>query len=257
MRVSVVIPALNEAATVGQVVQHCLESNAVQGGGEVLVIDSDSADGTATVAAGSGARVVNWREVSPLEPQAGKGEALWRGVKAARGAHVVFVDADVTSLQPWWIDALAEPLQNPEIHLVKACYMRALHGNPSGGGRVTELTAKPLLRRFFPELSDINQPLSGEYAIRRDTALQLPFVAGYGVESGLLIDTYVKYGRGAIEEVDLGSRVHRNRPLAELAPMAEVVASTIIDRALALGQADSELNTAQRPPWCEIPCAER
>lgn len=257
MRVSVVIPALNEAATVGQVVQRCLASNAVRDGGEVLVIDSDSADGTAAVAARAGARVVNWREVSPLEPQEGKGEALWRGVKAARGAHVVFVDADVTSLQPWWIDALAEPLQNPEIHLVKARYVRALHGNPLGGGRVTELTAKPLLRRFFPELSDIDQPLSGEYAIRRDTALQLPFVAGYGVESGLLIDAYVTYGRKAIVEVDLGSRVHRNRPLAELGPMAEVVASTIVDRALALGRADLGLNTAQRPPWCEIPRAER
>ncbi|OIR41599.1 glucosyl-3-phosphoglycerate synthase [Corynebacterium sp. NML140438] len=257
MRVSVVIPALNEAATVGQVVQRCRASNAVLCGGEVLVIDSDSTDGTATIAARAGARVVNWREVSPLEPQEGKGEALWRGVKAARGAHVVFVDADVTSLHPWWIDALAKPLQNPEVHLVKARYVRALHGNPTGGGRVTELTAKPLLRRFFPDLGDISQPLSGEYAIRRDTALQLPFVAGYGVESGLLIDTYARYGRTAIAEVDLGSRVHRNRPMAELGPMAEVVASTIIDRALALGQADSGLKTVQRPPWCEIPRAER
>lgn len=257
MRVSVVIPALNEAATVGHVVRRCCVADAVRRDGEVLVIDSDSHDDTATLAARAGARVVNWREVSAIEPQEGKGEALWRGVKAARGEFVVFIDADVTSLEPWWIDALIEPFKTPEIHLVKARYQRSLDGRPSGGGRVTELTAKPLLRRFFPALSDIGQPLAGEYAIRRDTALRLPFVAGYGVESGLLIDTFARYGRNAIAEADLGNRVHRNRPLEELRPMADVVASTILDRALVSGQLGSEQKTRQRPPWCEILSTER
>ena len=186
-RVSVVIPALNEERTVAGVVRTCLESRAARDGGEVLVIDSDSTDATASEAAAAGARVVNWRDVGPAKTVPGKGEALWRGVRAASGDVVVFVDADVTSLRPGWVDALAAPFANPAIHLVKAAYTRELNGGP-GGGRVTELTAKPLLRALFPELGHISQPLAGEYAIRRSTALSLPFVAGYGVEVGLLLD---------------------------------------------------------------------
>ena len=235
MSVSVVIPALNEEATVAGVVEKCLASSA----DEVLVIDPDSTDATAARAAAAGARVVPWREVDPREPWAGKGEALWRGVKAAAGDVVVFVDADVTSLEPWWVDALAEPLRDDSIHLVKASYERA-----RAGGRVTELTAKPLLRALFPQLAHIRQPLAGEYAIRRSTALRLPFVAGYGVEAGLLIDVASAHAPASIAEVELSPREHRNRPLTQLGPMADVVSRTILARA-----GVGEIQVRERPAW--------
>ncbi|MCP1387389.1 glucosyl-3-phosphoglycerate synthase [Corynebacterium sp. TA-R-1] len=243
MTTSVVIPALNEAATVAAVVEACLASSAA----EVLVIDSDSGDATAREARAAGAQVLNWREIDPREPWPGKGEALWRGVRAASGETVVFVDADVTNVQPSWIDALAAPFAAPAVHLVKASYERTPGADGRGGGRVTELTAKPLLNLYFPELGHIDQPLAGEYAIRRATALELPFVAGYGVEAGLLIDVGTRYGPAAVTQVPLGARTHRTRPLAELGPMAEVVARTILSRAHVLPDGADEV--AQRPPW--------
>lgn len=227
-RTSVVIPALNEETTVAAVVRHVLAENPF----EVLVIDSDSVDRTAEEAARAGARVVNWREILPdLPPQPGKGEALWRGVAAAQGEFVVFVDADLIAPPAQLVSALVTPCLNPDIHLVKACYRRTMQGQPTGGGRVTELTAKPLLRMFFPELAGIEQPLGGEYAIRRSVAMQLPFTEGYGVEMGLLLDTAAQYGAGAIAQVDVGERSHRNRPLEDLVPMADIVARTVLSRA--------------------------
>ena len=237
LTVSVVIPALNEEATVAHVAQACLASCA----DEVLVIDSDSTDNTAAEAARVGARVVGWRGVDKQKPWPGKGEALWRGVKAARGDVVVFVDADVTNVEPWWVDTLAAPFADPAIHLVNATYERL-----GAGGRVTELTAKPLLRTYFPQLASLDQPLAGEYAIRRETALQVPFVAGYGVEVGLLIDVYATHPN-AITQVNLGKRTHRNRPLSELGPMADVVTRTVLSRAGVLPEGAAPLK--QRPPW--------
>lgn len=227
-KVSVVIPALNEADTVADVVAAALADGPL----EVVVIDSDSTDATADVAARAGARVLNWREVLPgVEPVDGKGEALWRGVAAARGEVVVFLDADLAVTHPGMVAALAAPFADRSVHLVKADYRRTFRGEPTGGGRVTELTARPLLRLLFPELSHIRQPLGGEYAIRRSTALELPFVHGYGVESGLLVDVAAAHGASAIAQVDLGERHHRNRPLSELGPMADVIAVTLLQRA--------------------------
>ncbi|QNE89316.1 glucosyl-3-phosphoglycerate synthase [Corynebacterium incognita] len=238
MKISVVIPALNEEETVAGVVRAVLADEPW----EVLVIDADSADGTAREAARAGARVLNWRDILPdIPPRAGKGESLWRGVAAARGDVVVFVDADLESAAPGMVSALVAPFGDPGTMMVKAAYQRSLNGNPTGGGRVTELTAKPLLRRFFPELGHISQPLGGEYAVRRDAALDVPFAHGYGVEAGLLIAMAQKFGARAIREVPLGTRVHRNRPLEELAPMADVVAGTILDLA-------NQGVTGERPP---------
>ncbi|MBC3186148.1 glucosyl-3-phosphoglycerate synthase [Corynebacterium sp. zg-331] len=245
--VSVVIPALNEEATVASVVRAAL-ADAPR---EVLVIDADSRDATACRAAEAGARVINWREVLPEVPPApGKGESLWRGVAAATGEIVVFLDADLTAAEPGMVRALSLPFADPDVQMVKAHYARALHGRVGSGGRVTELTAKPLLAALFPDLRAMKQPLGGEYALRRRTARNLPFVGGYGVEAGLLIDVARHHGAAAIAQVDLGVRHHRNRPLAELGPMAHVVTATILERA-GVGEARVD----QRPPLSTLPSA--
>lgn len=227
LRTSVVIPALNEAATVGKVVESVLADGPL----EVIVIDSDSTDATADRAHRAGARVVNWREILPhIEPVPGKGEALWRGVATARGEFVAFVDADLIDPRPHIVRDLISGFASDDIQMVKANYQRQLRGAPTGGGRVTELMARPLLRQFLPQLSHLKQPLSGEYAIRSDLARKLPFAAGYGVEIGLLIDVAARFGSAAIAEVDLGTRAHRNRPLEQLAPMADEVLATVLTR---------------------------
>lgn len=241
--VSVIIPALNEQDTVASVVDSVLAGpRPVE---EILVIDADSRDDTAARARSAGARVLNWREILPaLGPIPGKGESLWRGVAAARGELVVFMDADLVDPDPSIVARLVAPFEEgPGTKLVKASYRRGFHGAATGGGRVTELAAKPLLRAFFPELGFVDQPLAGEYAIRREQAVSVPFVAGYGVEMGLLIDVYSEHGAQAITQVPLPDRVHRNRPLSELGPMAEVVAATVFDRA----GVTTELSITQRP----------
>lgn len=230
-RVSVVIPALDEENTVGQVVA----AIAAEQPGEIIVIDADSSDATAHRAKIAGAKVINWQDAAPgrgVPTQPGKGESLWRGVAEARGDYVVFVDADLVEPPAELVSRLARPLaEDSTKQLVKPIYRRGYQGADSGGGRVTELTAKPLLRLLFPHLAHIAQPLGGEYAIRRSAALTLPFVGGFGVEAGLLIDIAGAYGAAAITQVELGTRHHRNKPLAELAPMADVVAATILGRA--------------------------
>ena len=255
MSVSVVIPALNEESTIAHVVQACLADQPL----EVLVIDADSTDATAAEATCAGARVINWRDVlSDIPVRPGKGESLWRGIHAAQGDIVVFVDADLESAAPGLVSALAAPFASHGVNLVKPVYSRTFGDQPTGGGRVTELTAKPLLGMFFPELSHITQPLGGEYAIRRAVARQLPFVDGYGVEAGLMIDMAHYFGADTIQQVQLPPRVHRNRPLYELAPMARTVAETIIDRAK-LYEADSRTSISalnQRPPLVELESGE-
>ncbi len=229
--VSVVVPAKDEAATIGAVVDHILASAGTLVD-ELVVMDGESRDATATIAARRGARVHTDRAVLPeLGPALGKGDALWRSLAVTSGHLVVFVDADLVDPSPNLVAGLVAPLlEDPGVHLVKAFYERALGTAPTGGGRVTELTARPLLNLLWPELAGVVQPLAGEYAGRRAHLEAIPFLTGYAVELGLLIDTFLTAGLDAIAQVDLGVRAHRNRDLSTLSRMAFEVAQAAVRR---------------------------
>lgn len=233
--VSVCLPARDEAATIGPIVEQVV-ADLVGGAGlvdEVLVVDDHSSDATAGVAAAAGAKVVAAADVLPGHADGpGKGQALWKSLFASSGDLVVWCDADVTNFDTSFVVGLLGPLlTTPDVAFVKAFYERAFEGQPAGGGRVTELVARPLLSLLFPHLAGILQPLGGEYAGRRDVLEQLPFERGYGVEIGLLVDVAAHCGVDAVAQVDLGTRVHRNRPLDELGAQALAVLRSGLQRA--------------------------
>ncbi len=245
--ISVVLPALNEEETVGTVV----ETIAPLVGGlvdELIVLDSGSTDDTEIRALAAGARVISREAALPdLPPQPGKGEVLWRSLAATTGDIVVFVDSDLIDPDPMFVPKLVGPLLTTEgVHLVKGYYRHPLkvsgREDANGGGRVTELVARPLLAALRPELNCLMQPLGGEYAGTRELLTSVPFAPGYGVEIGLLIDTYDRLGLDAIAQVNLGVRVHRNRPLTELATMSRQVIATLLSRC---GVPDSAVGLTQ------------
>ena len=244
LTVSVVIPALNEAATiapiVGAVRQELVERIPLVD--ELMVVDSNSTDGTAKRAAEAGALVIQDREVRPdLEPMYGKGEAMWKSLLVSRGDLVAWLDADIRNFHPRFVYGVLGPLLlDPTVGYVKGFYERPVMDGGRltglGGGRVTELMARPLLNMFWPHLGGIVQPLSGEYAGRRSLLEQIPFFTGYGVEIGMLIDVAEKFGLDAIAQVDLERRVHRNRNLADLSRMAFAVLQTAMRRLSSSGR---------------------
>jgi glucosyl-3-phosphoglycerate synthase len=243
--VSVVLPALNEAATVGAVVAS-VRPHVGTLVDELVVVDSGSSDRTVEVAAAAGARVVRRTEVlTELEPLPGKGEVLWRSLAATTGDLLVFVDSDLVDPSPDFVPTLLGPLLlEPGVALVKGFYRRPMAGAPEGGGRVTELLARPLLSALRPELSGVIQPLSGEYAGTRALLEAVPFASGYGVEIGLLLDAHAIVGLAGIAQVNLGVRRHRNQPLAALGLMARQVLGTALARCgvdSAVDSAPSEL----------------
>lgn len=231
--VSVVLPALNEAESIGAVIESIapLHGSLVD---EIIVLDSDSTDATAERARAAGASVVARGEVFPhIPPLPGKGEALWRGVAAASGDLIAFVDSDLVEPDPRFVPNLLGPLLfDPSLALVKAYYRRPFGADAqgTGGGRVTELVARPLLSAFAPALTDIIQPLGGEYAGTREFLTSVPFANGYGVEIAMLLDAYQRHGRAAIGQVNLGVRRHRNRPLDELGVMSRHIVGTLLAR---------------------------
>ena len=228
---SVCLPARNEAETVGAIVEKIAAHPLVD---EVVVVDDHSQDGTGDAAAAAGALVVRAADVLPEHGSGpGKGQALWKAVATSTGHLVAFCDADLRDFKPHFVTGLLGPLlADDSIAFLKAFYRRSgPEGQPRGGGRVTELVARPLLTLLFPEIADVVQPLAGEFSARRDVFEQLPFVDGYGVDVGLLIDAARTCGVERLAQVDLGLRTHRNRPLDELGPMATIVAMTILRRA--------------------------
>jgi glucosyl-3-phosphoglycerate synthase len=237
-RVSVVLPALDEEDTVGEIV-HAIRGELMTGLGlvdELVVIDSGSTDRTAARAASAGARVVHRSDILPdLESLPGKGEALWRSLAVTSGDLIVFVDSDLRSFDVSYVTGLLGPLlTDPSVALVKALYDRPLLTGddllPAGGGRVTELVARPLINLHWPELAGIVQPLAGEYAARRSLLELLPFPTGYGVELALLVDTLQVAGLDAIAQVDLGSRQHRHQSDARLGLMASEIIQVALRR---------------------------
>ena len=227
-RISVVIPARDEERTITGVVGS-LRAAVVERiplVDEVVVIDSDSADGTAAAAARAGATVHRARDITPeLGTYPGKGEALWKSLLVTEGDLVVFIDADLTQWGPHFVTGLLGPLlADPGVQLVKGFYARIATGKDGStsteGGRVTELVARPLLSLWWPELSGVVQPLAGEWAARRTLMESLSIPVGYGVELSTLLDTAATHGLDAIAQVDLGSRAHKHQTDHDLALMA-------------------------------------
>jgi glucosyl-3-phosphoglycerate synthase len=234
--VSVCIPARDEGSTVGSVVRAVVQPFLSAAGGnglvdEVIVLDDGSRDDTATQAGDAGARVV-----AGPGGAGGKGRAMAAALDASGGDVVVFLDADVANTTPAFVTGLLGPLLTTEhVALVKGFYTRPLHDDPTGGGRVTELTARPVIELLFPDLAGVRQPLAGETAAHRWVFEKLGFTDGYGVELGLLIDFAQTVGIDALAQVDLGERIHRNRPLHELGPQAVDVLRAALERAPAAG----------------------
>jgi glucosyl-3-phosphoglycerate synthase len=233
--VSVCLPARDEQGTIGAIVREVREALVERDGlvDEIVVVDDGSTDATAAEAARAGALVFEEADILPeAGPGSGKGNALWKSLHVCTGDVVCWLDADLRNFSADFVTRLVAPLlAEPDVALVKGYYERSFEGAPSGGGRVTELVARPLLSLLYPKLADVVQPLGGEYAGRRDALEVLPFVQGWGVELGLLVDVVERFGRAAVVQVDLGVREHRNRPLEQLAPQALAVLAIALRRA--------------------------
>jgi len=233
--ISLALPALDEQETVGKVINMMKKEliRKVPLLDEIVLIDSNSTDRTREIAKKAGVPVyIHQHLLERLGARQGKGEALWKSLLVTSGDIIVWVDTDIVNIHPRFVYGIIGPLLlNSQIQLVKGFYRRPLRVGEKmqagGGGRVTELTARPLLNLFYPELSGVVQPLSGEYAGRREALEQVSFFSGYGVETGLLIDIYEKFGLQAIAQVDLLERIHHNQHLEALSKMSFAIIQTV------------------------------
>ena len=282
--VSLCIPTLNEEKTIGKEIvifkSELMDRYPLLD--EIAVIDSGSTDATREVAANFGADIYLSADILPsMGTNVGKGENLWKAIYQLRGDIIVYVDADIKNIHPRFAYGLVAPLLcKQEIKYVKAFYDRPLAVSdeirPSGGGRVTEILVRPLFSLFFPELSAIIQPLSGEYAVRREILEKIPFPIGYGVETSHLIDVYSEWGLDAFAQTDLDRRVHRHQSTRDLGRMAFGILRTFLRRLQARGviaglpelttvlrqfqvdnqhyeQLELEIPEEERPPMIDVP----
>ncbi len=284
LTISLCIPTYNEEKTIGKEVvlfrsELMLRYPLLD---EIAVIDSGSTDRTREVAASFGADVYLASEILPeMGEYRGKGENLWKAIYQLKGDIIIYIDADIKNIHPRFAYGLVAPMiYHPEIKYVKAFYDRPLVFSqgirPSGGGRVTEILVRPLFSLFFPELTAIIQPLSGEYAVRREVLERIPFPVGYGVETSHLIDVYHGWGLSAFAQTDLDRRVHRNQETRALGKMAFGILQTVLKRMKSLGilgdlpelspvlrqfqahdnvyeQVEYEIPEFERPPMIEVP----
>jgi glycosyltransferase involved in cell wall biosynthesis/nucleotide-binding universal stress UspA family protein len=284
LTISLALPTLNEEKTVGKVIRTIKEAlvDDVPLLDEIILIDSNSTDSTREIARSHGIPVYIHQDILPqYGKRHGKGEALWKSLYVTRGDIVIWIDTDITNIHPHFVYGLIGPLlHRPALKYIKGFYLRPIRVGDTtharGGGRVTELTARPLLNLFYPTLSGFIQPLSGEYGGRREVLEQLPFSCGYGVEIGLLIDILERYGLGALGQVNLIKRLHRNQPLTSLSKMSFAIIQTVIrkidrrdglqllhdvNRAMKLIRHEENrffleverIAELQRPPMIEIP----
>jgi len=256
LTVSLCIPTLNEEKTIGKEIvifrSELMERYPLVD--EIAVIDSGSTDQTREVAASFGADVYLASDILPEEgDKRGKGENLWKAIHQLRGDIICYVDADIKNIHPRFAYGLIAPLiYNDTMQYVKAFYDRPLafsHGiRPSGGGRVTEILVRPLFSLFFPELTALIQPLSGEYAVRREVLEKIPFPIGYGVETSHILDVYNEYGLDAFGQTDLDQRVHRNQTTLALGKMSFGILQTFLRRMKVFGMFDKlpQLETVYR-----------
>ena len=251
LTISLCLPTLNEEKTIGKEIiifrSELMERYPLID--EIAVIDSGSTDNTLEVAKNFGADTYLASEILPdLEEKKGKGENLWKAIYQLKGDIIVYVDADISNIHPRFVYGLVAPLiYRDEVKYVKGFYDRPLAFSggvrASGGGRVTEILVRPLFSLFFPDLTAMIQPLSGEYAVRREVLEQIAFPIGYGVETSHLIDVYHKYGLEAFAQTDLDKRVHENKATIDLGKMSFGILQTFIKRAKALGVFDSAEHT--------------
>jgi glucosyl-3-phosphoglycerate synthase len=284
LKISLCLPTLNEEKTIGKEIimfkSELMDRYPLLD--EIAVIDSGSSDNTCEIAETFGADVYLSADILPqYGEKKGKGENLWKAVYELTGDIIIYVDADIKNIHPRFAYGLVAPLiYRPELKYVKAFYDRPLAFSqgvrPSGGGRVTEILTRPLFSLFFPDLTGLVQPLSGEYAVRREVLHSIPFPIGYGVETSHLIDVYEKWGMEAIAQVDLDQRVHRNQETRDLGKMAFGILRAFLFRAEALGvigelpelstllrqfqahgdsfeQVSCEIVEEERPPMIDLP----
>ncbi|NIS82487.1 MAG: glucosyl-3-phosphoglycerate synthase [Anaerolineales bacterium] len=234
--ISLALPALNEEETVGNVISTVKRTlmKEIPLLDEIVLIDSNSTDRTREIANSLGVPVYIHQEILPqYGARQGKGEALWKSLYVTSGDIILWIDTDIVNIHPRFVYGLIGPLlHRPNLMFIKGFYLRPMRVGRTiqagGGGRVTELTARPLLNLFYPPLSGFIQPLSGEYGGRREALEQLPFSSGYGVEIGLLIDVLDRFGLSALGQVDLIKRIHHNQPLAALSKMSFSIIQTVI-----------------------------
>jgi len=243
LTISLCLPTLNEAKTIGKEIilfkSELMDRYPLID--EIAVIDSGSTDDTREIAAAFGADVYLSADILPqYGEKKGKGENLWKAVYQLKGDIICYVDADIANIHPRFAYGLIAPLlYHPEMKYVKAFYDRPLAFSqgvrPSGGGRVTEILVRPLFSLFYPELTGLIQPLSGEYAARREVLEEIPFPIGYGVETSHILDIYRKWGMEAFGQTDLDQRVHRNQETLSLGKMAFGILRTFLARSQAKG----------------------
>jgi len=246
LKISLCIPTLNEEKTIGKEVL-ILRSELMERYpliDEFAIIDSGSEDKTLEVAGSYGADTYLASDILPEEgDKRGKGENLWKAIHQLKGDIICYVDADISNIHPRFVYGLVAPLiHRAEVQYVKAFYDRPLNYSSglrsSGGGRVTEILIRPLFSLFYPELTNIIQPLSGEYAARREVLEIIPFPIGYGVETSHLLDLYLMYGLNAFAQTDLDRRVHRNQTTNALGKMSFGILQTFINRLHSQGKID-------------------